>query len=208
MSRRFATGDDARAEVLRRAAVSIAEHGYHGMSMRDLARSTGRGLASFYHLFRSKEDILFELQQRAFQELCESAEASLGGPRVGAEASGASTRLRCFIENHVRFVVEEPDLMRVLVQEASTLPPESRAVIRALKQRYFDLGARLLGGVAAESGAESPLPPMEIERASYCMFGMLNWSFGWYEPERHGTSSELSNTIFTLITNGVAGERK
>ncbi len=202
MSRRLVSRDVGRTEVLHRAATAIAERGYHGMSMRDLARSTGRGLASFYHLFRSKEDILFELQQRAFLELCATAEASL------ASSGQPSTRLHLFIENHVRFVVEQPDIMRVLVQEASALPPSSRAVIRSLKLRYFEIGERLVGAVGGGADTGDVEDPLEIERATYCMFGMLNWIFGWYEPARHGTPTALAKTIFDVIVSGIAGGRR
>ena len=33
---------DGKLEILTAAARAFAEHGYHGMSMRDLARATGR----------------------------------------------------------------------------------------------------------------------------------------------------------------------
>ena len=198
MSRRPLACDEGRTEVLVRAATVIAEHGYHGMSMRDLAKATGRALGSFYHLFGSKEEILFELQERAFQQLLASATAVVQAPGTPAE------RLHRFVANHVHFFVAEPAVMRVLVQEASTLPPKARGVIRALKQRYFALGESLLAGVAARpSGA--PLEALEIERSTYCMFGMLNWIYGWYEPERHGTPDELARTIFDMTVSGVAG---
>lgn len=206
MNRRLASGELGRSEVLRRAAVAIAEHGYHGMSMRALAKSTGRGLASVYHLFRSKEDILFELQHSALRELCATAEVNLTLATGTTDAEAATARLRRFVENHVRFVLAEPDLMRVLVQEASALPSEGRAIIRGLKQRYFDLGARLLGGVVAQAGGAPD--PSEVERSAYCMFGMLNWIFAWYDPELHGTPVELAQTILRVITSGAAGGMK
>jgi TetR/AcrR family transcriptional regulator, cholesterol catabolism regulator len=166
--------------------------------MRDLAKATGRALASFYHLFGSKEEILFELQQRAFQRLLASATAVTEAPGTDVE------RLERFIANHVHYFVAEPAVMRVLVQEASTLPPQGRSVIRALKQRYFEIGEALVAGIATLSGAE-PLTKLEIERSAYCMFGMLNWIYGWYEPVRHGTPDELARTIFDMTVSGIAG---
>ncbi len=44
------------------------------MSMRDLAAATRMSLASFYNYFGSKEDLLFELQSRAFETLIAIAE--------------------------------------------------------------------------------------------------------------------------------------
>jgi hypothetical protein len=112
-------------------------------------------------------------------------------------------RLHRFIANHVRYVVEQPDVMRVLVQEASALPPRRRAVIRALKQRYFAIGEALLRDVLARGPARSAV---EIERQAYCMFGMLNWIFGWYTPAAHGTPDELARTILEMTVSGVSGK--
>ncbi len=213
MTRRFASRDEGRTEVLMLAATAIAEHGYHGMTMRHLAKATGRGLASFYHLFSSKDEILFELQQRAFQHLIESATVALRAP------GNPVARLHRFISNHVHYFVEQPDVMRVLVQEAATLPPARRAIIRDLKQRYFAIGESLLAWVAPPDGT-SPASlerglhqvdgpqvgpsQIEIERKAYCMFGMLNWIFGWYTPQRHGTPDDVARTILELTVSGVS----
>lgn len=193
--RRTVARDESRAEVMLRAASAMARHGYHGMSMRDLARATRRSLASFYNLFQSKEDILFELQRTSFESLIEAAEAVL------ATTTDPEARLDAFVINHVRFFVEKPDVMRVLVVEASALPPARRAAIRALKQRYFDLGAEVVGAFARVA---QPLDDMAVERAAYCVFGMLNWIFGWYTPERHGPPDALARTIATLAKQGAA----
>ncbi len=193
MTRRFASRDEGRTEVLMPAATAIAEHGYHGMTMRHLAKATGRGLASFYHLFSSKEEILFELQTRAFQHLIESADVALVGP------GDPVVRLHRFISNHVHYFVEQPDVMRVLVQEAATLPPVRRSTIRELKQRYFAIGESLLARVVPQEPSQ-----IEIERKAYCMFGMLNWIFGWYTPARHGTAEDVARTILELTVSGAS----
>jgi AcrR family transcriptional regulator len=199
MNRRSLSRDEGRAEVLVGAATAIAEHGYHGMTMRELAKATGRGLASFYHLFGSKEDILFELQQRAFQHLLASAEAAVLSPAPPV------ARLHSFIANHVRCFVEQPDVMRILVQEASALPPSRRAVIRLLKQRYFSLGESLLRSVVEQTAGREQTAT-EVERKTYCMFGMLNWIFGWYAPARHGSAEDLAQTILEMTVWGVGGQ--
>ncbi len=198
MSRRPAARDVGRAEVLERAATAIAEHGYHGTSMRDLASATGRALASFYHLFGSKDEILYELQLRAFEELLASAAVVIAAPSTSASPD---ERLHRFIANHVRYFVEQPAVMRVLVQEASTLPPVRRSVIRTLKQRYYAVGEKLLADVVSASGAE--LDRAEIERSTYCMFGMLNWIYGWYEPGIHGSPEVLAKTIHSMTLTGI-----
>ena len=50
-------GAARRELILDRAEELFAEHGFHGMSMRELAKATGRSPASFYNYFSSKEEI-------------------------------------------------------------------------------------------------------------------------------------------------------
>lgn len=191
--------DDRRADVLRGAATPIARLGYHGMSMRDLAKATGRSLASFYDLFQSKQDILFELQSQAFESLVSSAARAL------AEVADPVDRLHIFVLNHVRYFAEQPDVMRVLVHEAAALPRPRRAQIRALKQRYFEIARDVVCAVLDASAASpGPVDPGELERITYSLFGMLNWIYGWYDPARHGPPEQLARTIQRIALHGIA----
>lgn len=195
--RREAIREKGRTEVLDRAAHAIARHGYHGMSMRDLAKATGRGLASFYTLFRSKEDILFELQSRAFSELIQDAETKVTAAKTPV------AKLEAFVAAHVKFTVEQPDVMRVLVQEAAALPSGRRGQVRALKERYFAIGERVVRAIVGRS-----LPDAEVERVTYALFGMLNWIYGWYEPSQHGSAQEVARTICRVALRGIEGKQE
>lgn len=183
--------DDLRADVLQGAATPIARHGYHGMSMRDLAKATGKSLASFYHLFQSKEEILFELQSQAFERLISTAERAL------AEVHDPVGQLQIFVLNHVRYFAEQPDVMRILVHEAATLPKPRRGLIRALKQRYFEIARDVVRTLVARD-----VDALELDRITYGVFGMLNWIYGWYVPARHGPPEQLARTIQRLALHG------
>jgi AcrR family transcriptional regulator len=183
----------ARADILRAAARAVAQHGYHGMSMRELARATGRSPASFYNYFRSKEAVLLAIQSEAFQVLLGAAEDVLSRFRA------PRPRLYAFILNHVGYFAKHSDVMRVLVHEATALPPESRAAVRELKARYFELGRGLVQALCQDGRSAE-----ETERATYCVFGMLNWIYGWYQPELHGEPTQLARTIFSVAQSGLA----
>lgn len=187
--------DDLRADVLEGAATPIARHGYHGMSMRDLAKATGKSLASFYHLFESKEEILFALQSQAFERLISTAERAL------VEVHDPVGQLQIFVLNHVRYFAEQPDVMRVLVHEAAALPKSHRALIRALKQRYFEIARDIVQALVARDTSHG-VDALELERITYSVFGMLNWIYGWYEPARHGPPEQLARTIQHLALHG------
>jgi AcrR family transcriptional regulator len=199
--RRSRSRGGSRAAILSAAARAIARDGYHGMSMRDLARATGLGLGSSYAHFASKEDILYALQSEAFDALIDGAERALAGER------DPSLRLYAFILNHLRFFTAHPDVMRVLVAEAGALPAKKRAAIRERKERYFALARGVLevviefgcgrGGACPRTQGDD-----EVERATYALFGMLNWVYGWYEPRRHGPPEALAATFHRITLCG------
>jgi len=198
--------EETRTEILEAAASAIAEHGYHGMSMRALAKSTGRGLANFYNYFTSKEDLLFALQKHAFQTLITTVERSL------ADADNPRVRLYILIFNHIHYVAEHRDAMRVLVHEASALPAARRQVVRNLKEKYFQIGRDIVAAILEECRSDGPTRvagryrEAEIERAAYSVFGMLNWSYRWYDPGRHGSAHDVARTIHRLTICGLLGD--
>ncbi len=192
-----------RAGILEAAADAIAENGFHGMTMRGLARATGRGLASFYNYFSSKEDVLFSLQTGAFETLTSSLMAAL------EHVDDPIERLYLFVLNHVRYLAEHRSVMRVLVHEASALPAGRRKKVRLLKEGYFHIVRDIVASIV-EAGCHSPgaagaagLDPAEVERVTYSVFGMLNWSYGWYDAQRHGTPEDVARTIHAVAVCGL-----
>ena len=199
---RLARQEQGKQDILTAAAELLSTHGYHGMSMRDLARSTGMSLANLYNYFGSKEDLVFALQTRAVEQLIATAEQALDG------LEGADTRLYAFILNHVRFITANRDVTRVLVEEAGELPAARRRSVRRLKEKYFAMGRAVVEGVnqAGCSGGAipmGPLPPAEVERNTYNIFGMLNWVYGWYDAKKHGDPTDVARSIYRLVLCGL-----
>jgi AcrR family transcriptional regulator len=193
----------SQEEILRAAAPLFAAHGYHGLSMRDLARASGQSLANLYNYVASKDDLLFEIQSRAFETLIASAREAAGA------ADSSEAALYAFVYNHVRYVAAHRDIMRILVEEAGALPPKRRRAVRELKERYYLLGLGHLRAVA-EDGACAPAAggartaDMELERATYNVFGMLNWVYAWYDPARHGRPEDVARSIHRVALCGLA----
>ncbi len=200
---------EPRERILRAAAGQIAAHGFHGMSMRELSRAAAMSLSNLYNYFASKEEILFALQKEAFEVLVASAEEALTKVEPGVESADA--RLYVFISHHVRYVAEHPEVMRVLVHEAASLPSAGRRAVRRLKERYFGIARAIVAELAShgcgrlEAAKESreAADGAELDRITYNLFGMLNWIYGWYEPGAHGGPHELARTIHRIALCGI-----
>ena len=63
--------------ILRTAARIFAEKSYHSTSMRDISRATNVSLAGLYHYCKSKEELLFLIQDNCFGRVLERLEQRL-----------------------------------------------------------------------------------------------------------------------------------
>src|SRR5947209_5213656 len=91
----FTRHDQKLEFILRTAARIFAEKSYHSTSMRDISRATGMSLSGLYHYCKSKEELLFLIQDNCFGRVLERLEERL--PEVVDPVS----KLRIFIENHL-----------------------------------------------------------------------------------------------------------
>jgi len=72
-----------RAEVLDAAAQLIGEHGYAQTSIDEVIRHAGlSGKSHFYHYFKSKEELGYEVLSRQFERFAEQALAILREPMI------------------------------------------------------------------------------------------------------------------------------
>jgi len=159
-------------DILSQCATLMARQGYHGTSMRDLARTTGRSLSGLYHYFSNKEELLFLINQRGFPSLLENGE-----------------RLRA--------------AYREAVSEVPDKAPMSSAhgeIIRQLKDRYGRIMHFAVDQYMQAHGHKAE--QIEIERKTYLLFGMLNWIFGWYSYDEHGSVEMLAQDVFATFTQG------
>ena len=186
------TYDEKLARILQTAAASFADKGYHDTSIRDISRATGVSLSGLYYYFRSKEELLFLIMEHCFATVLEGAQ------HVLAEEKDPERRLRLFIENHLRYFVSNMKEMKVLSHEARSLTGDYRRLVNTKKGQYTDLCIEILGELAT---AESIDPRI----GAYSLFGMMNWIYNWYKPERDVPVARLAEDMSRLFLNGYLG---
>ncbi len=182
-------------EILDKSAQLMARLGYHGTSMRDLAGVTGRSLSGLYHYFSDKEELLFLINQRGFTSLLTMANDLLAQDMTPAE------RLARLIENHVSYFIDHLSEMRIMTSGGMEMNDERSRILRELKQEYTNLARKIVGDyMRTESGAD--YADNILSRKTFLLYGMMNWIFGWYSAEEHGTAQQVSEDIFRTFTKG------
>src|SRR3989442_3330568 len=124
--------------ILRTAARIFAEKSYHSTSMRDISRATGVSLAGLYHYCRSKEELLFLIQDHCFARVLERLEQHIKGVNDPFE------KLRIFIDNHLSFFAANMAEMKVLSHEAESLAGDLHKRVSMKKERYARVARKIL----------------------------------------------------------------
>lgn len=181
--------------LLGKAASLIATKGYHHMSMRDVSRSTGYSLAGLYHYFESKEDLLFQIQQRFFSTLVEEQEAIRG------RDAPVQDRFTSLIENHLAFFAKHADELKVCTYEMHSLASGPFERIAATRKRYFRLMADVVKELAGAPGGRAA--DLRVRHQTMFLFGALNWIFMWYDPKKDGQPSRLADELSGFILHGL-----
>jgi TetR/AcrR family transcriptional regulator, cholesterol catabolism regulator len=194
---KFGRYDQKLEFILRTAARIFAEKSYHSTSMRHISRETGVSLAGLYHYCKSKEELLFLIQDNCFGHVLDRLEQRL------AEENDPVERLRIFVDNHLRFFAANMAEMKVLSHEADSLGGEMHAHVLGKKQKYTQLARRLLSELQSQQPERAQA---DLTIATYGLFGMMNWIYNWYDPEAKLKVSELVENIFRLFVNGFLGD--
>ena len=183
--------------ILRNAARIFAEKNYHSTTMRDISRATSVSLAGLYHYCKSKEELLFLIQDNCFGRVLERLEERLG------EVDDPLVKLRIFIENHLSFFAANMAEMKVLSHEAESLAGDLHAHVSTKKDKYTKLARKILKEIQQGHDASSQI---DLTVATYALFGMMNWIYNWYDPQGKLKVSELVDNVTRLFLHGfVAG---
>ncbi len=199
---------DQKLELILRASARIfADKSYHSTSMREISRATGVSLAGLYHYCKSKEELLFLIQDHCFGRVLQRLEERLHGEL------DPIARLRIFVDNHLSFFAANMAEMKVLSHEAESLAGDLHEHVSTRKRQYTRMARKILSEVqqAAANAQRTPRRnghlkksprPVDVTVATYALFGMMNWIYNWYDPRGKLSVSQLVDNITRLFLAG------
>jgi AcrR family transcriptional regulator len=184
--------------VLRHAMAAFNEHGYHGTTVRDIARRVGVTVPALYYHYENKQAILVTLLESSIRDVlarCRAAVAEAGQDPVG--------RFSAIVECITLYMAHRRGLA-FLDSEMRSLELEYRAQYVGLRD---ELERMLLDTVEAgiEAGRFTTPIPVDASRAVLVMCqGIANW----YRPEGPLAPPEIAEryVLLSLGTVGYAGE--
>lgn len=183
-----------RDAVLAAAVDNFTRLGFHGTSMRDIARDAGVTVASIYHHFPSKQELLQEIMVRVLTDVIAATRSAVlsAGPRPTDQLAGV-------VEAWILFHTDRRPEALIGASEIRSLDDRGRRVVVALR----DEQERLFRDVVDRGVAEGEFATAYPREAVRAIINMGYSVAGWYHPAGGLPPSEMARRYVTLALGAV-----
>jgi AcrR family transcriptional regulator/transcriptional regulator with XRE-family HTH domain len=185
--------------VLSAALSEFLRAGYHGASIRAIAKKSGLSVPGLYHHYESKQQMLHRILDHTMRDLLARSTAARDEGRDAVE------RFSLLVECLALYHTHRRDLAFVGASEMRSLEPRNRAEITAMRnaqQRMVDREAE----AAAAAGLFATPHPHEAARAVTTMCVALA---NWYRADGRDAPEEIARRYvrFALDLMGHTGAK-
>ena len=185
--------DEIKRGILSKAASLYSAHGYMRSSIADLADACQLSRGALYHYFSSKEAILYALLDAHLREMLGRIEdAKAGAP------GDAREQLRLVVAAIVTLNAASPNEQRVLLNDMTFLGDTEQAALSQMEREIVGTMADLLLPLDQERKINRRTKTVY----TMMMFGIINYTYTWYDPNGPITPDEFASMAVDLFLGG------
>jgi AcrR family transcriptional regulator len=187
---------EKRQRILDESANLFAAQGFNKTSIAEISSACNASKAWIYHYFPNKEDILFTLLRNFLVELQERlAKASCAEQADGDPVA----RLRSFVRECLQIYDDYRINYPILFNEMRYLPEEQQAELKEIEKKTVADLENILVAIRPEmANVASHRRPLTL-----LVFGTINWTYTWFEPEGKISADDLTEMSVRLIVAGL-----
>lgn len=163
--------------------------GYHGSSVRDIAKAAGVTPAAVYHHYDSKQALLRAIMVQAMEDNVAAVSRA-----VEEHDGDPAAQLSALVATIVRYHAAHPDEAFVGNFELRSLEGESRAAVVALRDREEDMLTAVITAGASCGVFDGPYP----KQAARAIIAMASSVAGWFRPDGPLTAEEVTEQYVFL----------
>ena len=197
MARPRAAGYEEQRDQIRGAAAALfARLGYTAATMSGVAAASGVSKATLYHYFSDKHALLEDIVSSHVARLERLIEDAVV-PAPGGPAQDPETRLRELTGRLMRAYQGAQNEHRVLTEDVKFLEPGARDAVLAGQRRVVTAFAQAIAACRPD------LEPALRKPLAMLLFGMINWTFTWLQPDRELDHQSLGPIVADLFFGGL-----
>jgi AcrR family transcriptional regulator len=183
-----------RSAVLDAAVDNFQRLGYHGTSVRDIARDANMTVASIYHHFPSKQHILQDIMVRAMSDVISLTRSALmsAGP-------SPQDQLAAVVRAWILFHTDRRAEATIGATEIRSLDEQGHVLVVMLRDQQERMFRDIVDRGVTEGAFSTPYP-LEAVRAIITMGYSIA---AWYRPDGRLTPPVLADRYVALALGTV-----
>ncbi|WP_413378851.1 TetR/AcrR family transcriptional regulator [Alkalihalobacillus sp. 1P02AB] len=176
------TVKSARDRIIDTALQLFEKYGYHGVGINKIIEESGTSKGGFYHNFKSKDELLFIIHDTFISYALNQVGKAVEKNETPTEQ--LSQILKSSAENFTKYKPHQT----VFYQDHTYLPEEYFEAISKKRDKVRDL----INNVIQEGVDKGEfLPNLPVPIIGMTIFGMVNWTYKWYNPEGPFSNEEI-----------------
>ena len=185
-----------RQRILDAAARTFRDKGYAGTTLNDIAVAALLRAGSIYYHFDSKERLLEEVLDIGIARVSAAVKQAI---EALPPDTSPTERIRTGIEAHLRSLLYHGEYTSASFRSYGQAPRDVQSRALSRRRAYADYWRGMLRE-AREVGEIHP--GRDLALARMFLFGALNWSVEWYDPEK-GTLDDFAREAAQTFLHGI-----
>lgn len=185
-----------RDEMIQGAVSLFKEKGFHRTTTREIAKASGFSIGTLYEYIRSKEDVLYLVCDRIYDEVQERLKQALDTKK------GTKESLKSGIANYFRVMDEMQDEVLVMYQEVKSL---SKDALPYVLQKELEMVGMFENAIqSCVDNGEIQLNKKEVKMLAHNIFvqGQM-WGFRRWVLQKVYTVEEYIELQTKLLIYGI-----
>lgn len=166
------------ARLLDAAAAVLAEKGFAGTRLTDIAERAQIQAPAIYYYYPSREHLIEAVVRSGAASMRAYLERTLDGLPAAATPTD---RIAAAVEAHLRHELELSDYARAVVRNANQIPDEFRRAAITEIGGYYEIWRGLIEDMRVAGQLRADVDP-SVGRM--IVLGSLNWTVEWWDAER------------------------
>lgn len=166
--------DRRKAEIVRTATELLAEHGYQGMNLEDVAERTDIAKATLYHYFSGKDELVAAVIEALTGDVNRRLEEELDKVSDRSHLE----QIRTLIREQLRILTDTAPEVATVFSWPKTWPESFQDTIKDSRRRHDAIFRRVVEAGLAAGEFDCPHPDVALQ----CLHGVLNQSSLWIRP--------------------------
>lgn len=182
-------------QILLEAQHLLLEKGYQDTTISEVAARAGLLPGSLYYYIENKEDLLFQVLERA-----NARHAQLLAEDPAITQGPALSRLDHFIDRHMALFHRDPRWNHLYERDQTFLTKEHQQALVDLRHETHAILREIIAAGVREGAIAGDVDPT---MAAYSILGLMNTTIRWYQPAGTSAPLEVGQWIKRLLLEGL-----